>query len=184
MQSTYAQAISQVLKDEGGYTNDPKDPGGPTNWGITIHDAQTYWKADATAEDVKSMPLSVAEDIYSRHYATAIGYDSLPAGVDYCVFDYAVNSGVARALMVYNRFKTQDPITAINSIYNERLKFLQRLRTWPVFGKGWTSRCTNGRALALSMVSPNTVQQPSSPGNMFSSILRSLTSIFNKGPQS
>lgn len=151
MKSTYPQAISQILKDEGGYTNNPKDPGGPTNWGITLHDARTYWKADATAEDVKDMPESVAEDIYLRHYASAVNYDGLPPGVDYAVLDYAVNSGVVRALKTYNVVKNKQPVDVINYIYNTRLAFLESLSTFRYFGKGWTRRCVAGKALAISL---------------------------------
>ena len=52
--ATYAAAIARVFADEGGYTDDPKDPGGATNWGITIVDARKYWKADATPADVRA----------------------------------------------------------------------------------------------------------------------------------
>lgn len=170
MQETYEKAIEQVFKDEGGYTDNTHDPGGPTNWGITIHDAQAYWKADATAEDVKDMPKSVAEDIYRKHYADAIGYNSLPAGVDYAVLDYAINSGVVHALEVYNSVKMPDPTFTINALYAQRLQYLQQLHTWPIFGKGWTARCTHGQVFALSMVTK------SSP-----SFFQSILNFFSKG---
>ena len=72
MKETYERAIAKVFEDEGGYSNDAGDPGGPTNWGITIHDARMYWKADADAADVKAMPKSVAEEIYIERYAKPI----------------------------------------------------------------------------------------------------------------
>lgn len=181
MQETYSKAIQQILKDEGGYSDNPKDPGGPTNWGITIHDAQTYWKSDATAEDVKSMPLNVAEDIYLKHYATPVNYNSLPAGVDYAVLDYAVNSGVSRSLGVYNAVKTNDDVKTINAIYDERLKFLEGLKTWDTFGKGWTSRCTRGRALALSMVQTSPSPKLLGSGDLISNFFNTITKIFSKG---
>lgn len=158
MQSTYEKAIAQILRDEGGYTNDPKDPGGPTNWGITLHDAQTYWKANATAEDVKEMPQSVADSIYLAHYANPINYNSLPAGVDYAILDYAVNSGVARALKTLHAVQDLDPSTTVNRIYDERLNFLKSLPTWNHFGKGWESRCVRGRTFALSLINDQITQ--------------------------
>lgn len=169
MRETYSEALAQVLKDEGGYTSHPKDPGGPTNWGITIHDARTYWKPDATASDVRRLPLSVARDIYRKRYADVIQYDKLPAGVDYAVLDYGINSGVSRAAKVLQRIVGATPIDGkiglvtltktsewnaaklINAIYDERLRFLRNLKTWPVFGKGWGARCKNGRSLALDL---------------------------------
>ena len=101
MHWTYAPAMEQgVFLHEGGYTNDPRDPGGPTNWGITIYDARRYWKSNATAADVKAMPKSVAEAIYWPHYAVPLCYDDLPAGPDYAALDYGINSGVSRAAKV------------------------------------------------------------------------------------
>ena len=82
MQATYDQAMAQVFSDEGGYTDDPNDPGGPTNYGITIEDARMYWKSDATADDVRNMPKSVAESIYAAHYAAPLHYNDLPPGLD------------------------------------------------------------------------------------------------------
>ena len=82
MQASYDQAMAEVFSDEGGYTDDPNDPGGPTNYGITIHDARLYWKSNATADDVKNMPRSVAEAIYATHYAAPLHYNDLPPGLD------------------------------------------------------------------------------------------------------
>lgn len=169
MKQTYSEAITQVFKHEGGYSNDVGDPGGPTNWGITIGDARLYWKKYATAEDVKAMPKSVAEDIYRQHYAIPLHYDELPAGVDYAVLDYGINSGISRSAKVLQGIvgvvqdgkigpatleavKKKDSKQIINAIYDERLSFLQHLGTFPIFGKGWTRRCSEGRALALSLV--------------------------------
>lgn len=168
MKETYNEAITQVFKDEGGYSNDAGDPGGPTNWGITIGDARMYWKPTATAVDVQHMPKSVAEDIMRKHYAAPLHYDVLPAGVDYAVLDYGINSGVHRSAETLQRLvgvpvdqvigpvtvaaaNKKDPKQLINQIYDERMHFLRSLSTWGTFGHGWTDRCTRGRALALSM---------------------------------
>jgi lysozyme family protein len=158
-----------VLVHEGGYSNHPSDPGGPTNWGITIHDARAYWKTEATAADVRSMPVEVAKDIYRSKYWDAMRCDDLPAGVDYAVFDYGVNSGIGRAVRVLQRLAGTnvdgevgpDTIAAtartaavklINQICDERLAFLQGLETWGVFGKGWGRRVREVRVAALAMV--------------------------------
>lgn len=149
--STYDEALQEVFLDEGGYSNDRGDPGGPTKYGITIHDARAYWKHDATALDVKEMAKAVAEDIYKKHYADPIKYGDLPAGVDYAVLDYGINSGINRAIRVYNVYKHKSPVDCINDIYDERLHFLRSLHTWSLFGKGWKSRCDRGRKLALKL---------------------------------
>ena len=166
--SSYDEALRRVLVHEGGYSNHPSDPGGPTNWGITIHDARAYWKKEATAADVRSMPVDVAKDIYRSKYWDAMCCDNLPTGVDYAVFDYGVNSGIARAARVLQRLvgagvdgevgpdtiaatARAKPTELINQICDERLAFLQGLRTWSVFGNGWGRRVREVRAAAVAM---------------------------------
>jgi lysozyme family protein len=178
VQSTYEQAITKVFEYEGGYSNDKGDPGGPTNWGITIYDARQYWKPKATATDVKNMPKSVAEDIYLKHYATPLHYNDLPPGVDFAVLDYGINSGTSRAIKTLQQIvgTTQDgiigpstlhavsqfsPIDIINRIYDSRIQFLQRLTTYAIFGRGWNARCQSGRLFAIKLLnetSPKEIQ--------------------------
>lgn len=155
MRETYDEAMQQVFADEGGYTNDANDSGGPTNFGITIHDARAYWKPDATAIDVRNMPRSVAEEIYRKHYADPINYDQLPPGVDYAVLDYGINSGLGRAIPTYQRSKSSSGVETINAIYDTRIAFLRGIvasrPSQGVFLKGWMARCDRGRKLALSL---------------------------------
>ncbi len=168
MKSSYDFAIKNVLLHEGGYTNEKSDPGGPTNWGITIKDARAYWKPNATAADVRAMPLEVAKTIYKEKYWDAVEGDALPAGVDYAVFDYGVNSGVSRAAKVLQHAvgvqedghigpktiaaaKKTDIKALINVICDERLHFLQGLKIWPVYKNGWSRRVKEVRAAALHM---------------------------------
>ncbi|WP_051334357.1 glycosyl hydrolase 108 family protein [Bradyrhizobium sp. Ai1a-2] len=165
--ATYDAAMTRVFADEGGYTNDPVDPGGATNWGITIKDARMYWKADATPADVKAMPKAVAADIYRKHYANPMRYDDLPAGFDYSVLDAAINSGVGRApkwagqalgiaatsigAVVGPAAAAKDKVAVIQKYWSIRLSFLKGLSTFWRFGKGWTRRCTGGEAAAVKM---------------------------------
>ena len=101
--STYDEALRRLLAHEGGYTNHPSDPGGPTNFGITIYDYRKYVKPNATAADVRAMKLDEAKAIYRAKYWNAQRCDELPAGVDYSVFDYGVNSGIGRSGKVLRR---------------------------------------------------------------------------------
>lgn len=184
MDATYPRAMTTgVFPHEGGYTNDPRDPGGPTNWGVTIADARLYWKPNATAADVRAMPIEVAEDIYAKHYAAPLRYDDLPAGVDYSVLDYGINSGIGRAGKVLRRVCAlpdntsavtddviravcaRDPKLVIAAIDDERLRFLQSLKTWPTFGKGWGRRVVEVKALSLAFVDQY-ASKPRSPDVM------------------
>lgn len=165
---TYEEALTELLKSEGGYTNHPADPGGPTNYGITIYDYRKYINHDATAQDVKDMKLDDAKSIYKTKYWDAQRCDELPAGVDYAVFDYGVNSGIGRSKKVLQRVLNVDvdgelgpqtmnamskanPKKVIIAICDERLNFLKHLHTWPVFGKGWGRRVAKVKLLSLQM---------------------------------
>jgi lysozyme family protein len=167
--ASYDVALTRLLRDEGGYTDHPSDLGGPTNFGITLADARRYWKGNATADDVRGLPQSVARKIYRKRYWNALRCDELPAGVDYAVFDYGVNSGIGRAgkvlrcvLKLSDRSSvvSDDVIAAaearaasdlVIAICAERLSFLRALKTFPVFGRGWTARVNGVRATALAM---------------------------------
>ena len=118
------------------------------------------------AADVRAMPITVAKDIYRTRYAAPLRFDELPPGVDYAVLDYGINSGIARSAKVLQRLvgatvdgeigeetlaavRARDPKVLVAAICDERLAFLQGLRTWPTFGRGWgTSRCRGARRRA------------------------------------
>lgn len=161
-QANREACIKATLKWEGGYTNDPRDPGGATNWGITINDAKTYWKKNATPEDVRKMPLDIAIDIYRSKYWKTKYYDcdKLNPGVDLAVFDAGVNSGPAQAKKWLDRSIGGTDEETINKYFDARLAMLQKLKTWPTFGQGWTNRCRDLRKLALSMTKQTGTSAP------------------------
>jgi lysozyme family protein len=176
--SSYEEALRRLLTHEGGYTNHPADPGGPTNFGITIYDYRKYVKPGATAADVKAMTLAEAKSIYRAKYWDAQKCDAMPAGVDDSIFDYGVNSGIGRSGKVLRRLlglpdntsvvtddvlralEQRNPKLVINAINDERLRFLQSLRTWDVFGKGWGRRVVEVRAFSLQLASAAPVAIP------------------------
>ncbi|HZP70625.1 MAG TPA: glycosyl hydrolase 108 family protein [Pseudolabrys sp.] len=169
MKSTYDVCLPLLLAHEGGYTNHPSDPGGPTNFGITIFDYRKYVNPGANAADVRAMTIDEAKRIYRTRYWDAQRCDELPAGVDYAMFDYGVNSGISRSGKVLRRLVNlpdrssavsddvidavcaSDPIALVTGICDERLRFLQSLRTWPVFGAGWRRRVADVKTTALAM---------------------------------
>jgi lysozyme family protein len=142
--------IKATLKHEGGYVDHPSDPGGATNWGITIGVAREYWKPDATKADIKAMPQSVAVEIYRKRYWNAVKGDDLPAGLDFAVYDFGVNSGPARALK-YLKATSGSTEKRIIDLCDARLAFVKGLKTWPTFGKGWGRRIAEVKATALKM---------------------------------
>lgn len=154
MKDNYEQAIAFVFKYEGGYANNPRDPGGPTNYGITLNTARSFWKKDATANDIKNMPKAVAEDIYKKQYANKINFDQIPSGLDLCVLDASVMSGPKRANDWLLKATTIDDYQAL------RLTFYKSLKIYPTFGKGWTNRIIAGTKLAKSL---NVLVSPDAP---------------------
>jgi lysozyme family protein len=170
--SSYDEALARLLAHEGGYSNHPADPGGPTNFGITIADYRRYVKPNATPADVRAMTIDEAKAIYRARYWDAMRCDELPIGIDYCIFDYAVHSGTGRATKVLQRClgvavtgrmddatiaaaRRADVPRLIDAICDERLRFLQSLKTWPVFGRGWARRVAEVRAASHAMVTAN-----------------------------
>ena len=169
MKSTYDICLPLLLAHEGGYSNHPSDPGGPTNFGITIFDYRKYAKPGATAADVRAMTVEEAKRIYQARYWDAQRCDELPAGLDYAVFDYGVNSGIGRSAKALRRLlrlpdrsvtisddviaatHAVDPTTLVTKICDERLRFLRSLRTWPIFGAGWGRRVAEVKVAALAM---------------------------------
>lgn len=169
MHSNFDTCLSLLLEHEGGYTNHPSDPGGPTNFGITIDDYRRYVKVNATTADVRRMKLDEAKIIYREKYWDAQRCDELPPGINYTIFDYGVNSGIGRSAKVLRRAlglpdnsnaitdiviaaaHTADLKALVVDICDERLHFLRSLKTWSVFGNGWGRRVSEVKSTALKM---------------------------------
>jgi lysozyme family protein len=166
MKENYAQALKQVLKYEGGYVDHPKDPGGPTNKGVTqaVYDA---WQKSQNlpTQSVRNISDATVAAIYKQQYWDRINGDNLPAGVDFAVFDYAVNSGVSRAAKTLQAVVgvTQDGVIGPATIQatktyvamtvtNKRLAFMQSLSIWSTFGKGWAARIADVKAQIIALV--------------------------------
>lgn len=170
MQSNFDAALQHTLKDEGGFSDHPKDPGGATMKGVTLDTYRTYRKnPHLTPEDLKKITDAELYDIYKRRYWDAVKGDDLPSGVDYCVFDCAVNSGPGRAAKILQEVvgakpdgaigpatlaavKATDPEELIAKYTDKRIQFWRGLSTFDTFGKGWVARGERVREAALKMV--------------------------------
>jgi len=169
MQSNFHESLKLLLKHEGGYVNHPSDPGGMTNLGVT---AKVWQEWVGHPVDEKQMRALTAEDVaplYKRKYWDACRADELVSGLDYAVFDYAVNSGVGRAAKTLQAcvgvaidggigpatlaaVKTHNSHQLIENLCDKRLDFLQSLSTFPTFGRGWERRVNEVKAEALRML--------------------------------
>ena len=145
----FDQAFETLIGHEGGYVNDPRDPGGETKYGIS--------KRAYPGEDIAGMTLERARELYRRDYWSPAGCDAVPDGVKFDLFDMAVNSGVKTAIRTLQRAVGTEPdgvlgpvtLQAIQSMHaarlvarfnGHRLQFMSSLPTWPAFGRGWANR--------------------------------------------
>lgn len=170
MSDNLAETIKLVFGSEGGYVDHPRDPGGATKYGITTATLGAWRRLGrgATAEEVRRLGPAEAARILDSQYARPLRYRELPAGLDYALFDYAVNSGPAQAAKTLQRLlgveadgivgvKTLDALRRreaaelVVQLQDARLKFLRGLKTWAVFGKGWSNRVTHVRETALRL---------------------------------
>ena len=95
----YNEALKRVLVHEGGYVNDPRDPGGATMKGVTQRTYDGYRKRlGLPSRPVSQITSAEVGEIYRRQYWAAVRGDELPAGIDYVLFDGAVNSGPVQSI--------------------------------------------------------------------------------------
>jgi len=161
-------SFEMVLKHEGGYVNDPRDPGGRTNLGVTQRAWEAWLVRTVTESDMRALTPEKVKPFYKAMYWDKIKGDQLPAGVDYAAYDLAVNSGVGRAAKYLQEIagvvadgaigpKSLEAIKACNpkeladALCDMRLTFLKRLPTFETFGKGWSRRVAEVKARADSM---------------------------------
>lgn len=157
----YKPSLALVLAHEGNFVNHPADPGGPTNKGVTQRVYDAYRKVKGlVSRSVKFIDAIETEEIYRKQYWRMVKGDDLPAGLDYAVFDFAVNSGISRAVKylqklvginadgalglesmsaIFAAAKADEEALIIKYCAN-RLAFLKSLPTFPTFGKGWSRR--------------------------------------------
>lgn len=168
--ANFDASLAKVLVHEGGYSNHPADPGGATMKGVIQRVYDGYRDRNGLArQSVKLLPDKELKDIYRLQYWNAIRGDELPSGIDYCVFDAAVNSGPGQAakwlqralgikadgalgMVTVGAAVKADPKAVIAGTCAHRLAMLKGLRTWATFGKGWGRRVDGVQRDALAMV--------------------------------
>jgi len=92
--------VSDILRREGGYVNDPDDPGGATKHGVTIHTMRRLGidvdgDGDVDGNDVRKLTRERAASIFKEHYFVKPGIAALPEVLQASVFDMYVNAGGA-----------------------------------------------------------------------------------------
>jgi len=142
-------ALDRLMDHEGGYVNDPNDPGGETKWGVS--------KRSYPDLDIKNLSKEDAKVIFRRDFWDRINGDKVHDGVAWQLADFAYHSGPETAVRYYQRAlgvaddgrwgpvsmkaaETMSESDQIQLIVAERLDFMTRLRNWPNHGRGWARR--------------------------------------------
>lgn len=173
MRSNFAEVMPYIFREEGGYVDNPKDPGGATNMGVTQGTLSGWLGHAASREEVKNLSKDTAMEIYRKQYWDKIDGDHLPSGVDYAMLDFAVNSGTAHAIKMLQQIldvpetAMMDPRTmaalaerplaqTINALCDARSEWLKKLAAAATFGNGWQARVKRVRTRALALMSKQT----------------------------
>ena len=165
MKDNFDECLKMLLHHEGGYVNHPSDPGGETNLGVT---KKVYQEWGGT-KDMKDLTVEDVAPIYKKNYWDRCKCDDLESGVDWVVFDWAVNSGTGRSAKAIQKIcgatqdgaigpKTlaligkQDTQYVIEEFGKVRQDFYESLKTFDTFGKGWTRRNKETTEKAMKMM--------------------------------
>ncbi|XQW86326.1 glycosyl hydrolase 108 family protein [Thalassotalea piscium] len=171
-----------MLIHEGGWADHPKDPGGATMKGVTLRTYQRFFGQSKSKEDLRNITNDELAQIYREGYWDKCQCDDLLQGMDYLVFDAAVNSGPKRSAkwlqaaigatqdgsigtktIAKLRSYEHDAIHIIQDCCDLRLRFLQSLNNWSVFGVGWGRRIAAVRSDAVVMAGGNDLMQVAAP---------------------
>jgi len=169
MQSNWDKCLQAILHHEGGYVNHPKDPGGETNLGVT---KRVYEEWGGT-KNMKQLTFEDVAPIYKKNYWDKVQGDSLPGGLDLCVFDFGVNAGPGRAAKYLQTqigtmadggigpntlaklaeyMQTHDIKDTIKKYQDTRLDYYKQLKTFGTFGRGWTRRVEETTQMAMKLI--------------------------------
>jgi lysozyme family protein len=164
----FEACLAVVLASEGGFVDDPADPGGATNLGITRATLSSWLGRPATIAEVEALTPATAGAIYRARYWNPAHAGDCPPGVDLMVFDEAVNQGVGRAIAslqtatglapngafgaaTRTAVAAAHPGQLIRAIAADRARHYRSLPTFPRFGRGWLARVARPAQAALAM---------------------------------
>lgn len=169
MKENFTKALRAVLKHEGGYVNNPKDPGGMTNLGVTKKVWEEWVGHPVGESEMRALTPAIVAPMYRKKYWDAIRGDEMPAGLDYLMFDFAINAGPGRAIKTMQKAIGTNPDGAIGPKTMQALRdanqtdlvakfsmekelFYKALPTFATFGKGWMRRVAEAQSHAVTML--------------------------------
>ena len=169
MKENFDECLKMLLHHEGGFSNHARDPGGITNLGVTKRVWEDWKGTEVSEQDMRDLTPEDVAPLYKKRYWDKCKCSDLDSGLDWAVFDWAVNSGTGRAakavqkicgaeqdgaigpktLALANNQNTEYMIEELGKI---RQEFYESLSTFDTFGKGWTRRNSETTKKALEMV--------------------------------
>lgn len=172
-----------IARWEGGFVNDPDDPGGATNMGITIATLSRWRDRPVSVSDVRNLSRDEADRIFHAWYWTPLRCEELPPSIALMTYNAGVNSGPSRAARFLQEAlniqghrlvvdgKIGRKTLAASSVADERLcvesyadiyeRFYRGLSTFRKFGRGWLNRLSDIENAALGIVgTPLATEQP------------------------
>ena len=169
MKSNFDKCLAMLLEHEGGYVNSKHDRGGMTNLGVTKRVYDDWIGRESTEQEMRDLTPDDVAPIYKKNYWDRVKGDQLPSGVDWCAFDWAVNSGSGRPAKAIQRavgatqdgaignqtlglVAEKDPKFIIDYVYTVRQAFYESLDDYKHFGRGWSRRNTETLHQAMEMV--------------------------------
>lgn len=167
----FPACLATLKTEEGGYVNNPHDPGGATNFGVTqaVYDA---WRRSQgfAFQSVRYITQTEVSAIYRLQYWNPIRGDDLYAGLDMMMLNIAAMDGPVKAVKILQEalevpmdgmfgLHTMGALSAITdragfigTVCGDEMGFLRTLRTWVYFGVGWNNRYVALKPQALAML--------------------------------
>ena len=169
MKNNFDKCLHMLLEHEGGYVNDSRDSGGMTNLGVTKRVYDEWIGRKSTEQEMRDLTPDDVAPIYKKNYWDRVKGDYVPSGVDWCLYDWAVNSGSGRPAKAVQRavgatpdgvigkqtvglIMEKDPKYIIDYVYTVRQAFYEGLDDYKHFGRGWSRRNTETLHQAMKMV--------------------------------
>ena len=166
--NNFKECLALVLKSEGGYVNNPKDPGGMTNLGITKKSLEEWLGHDVDEKFMRNLTPEMAAPFYEQKYWRSCYGEVLPRGLDFLCFSFGVNAGCGRSVKllqqslglvsdgvigprVMQKLRESNITDIIKGFSESRREYYRALKQFPVFGKGWLSRTDKEEQEALQM---------------------------------
>jgi len=166
MPNDFKECLELVLKSEGGWVNNPADPGGETNLGVTKRVWEEY--VGHHVDTMKNLTKELVAPLYEQKYWRPCYGEILPRGLNFVVFSMGINAGTGRSIKLLQSSigcvpdgvigpKTRELISdsncaAIIGKFSEaRREYYRSLKTFPIFGKGWLARVDREEKEALEM---------------------------------